>query len=643
MIIPLKKYLLWGLTQELEDFLTLAQEQGFIQFLTKRTRKTEYSQEIHTFGKALKILRKLPVVETFEGRYSLDRAKKIAENINALREEINALEEQKKIIEVEIARVTVFGDFSTHDIQFIEQNGHKKIQFFCRKSYETNDKELPENLIYIGTEYDLDYFIAINDRACQYPSMVEMLVPVSAPKLKKQLNDVEEKIHHKEAALKLKAQYTDYVRQGLYDLLNEHNYTQVKQGVDLPAGIAIFAVEVYVPETKIAAFKELLEKKSLNAEEIAIDKGEKIPTYMENQGLGKIGEDIIKIYDVPSTTDKDPSRWVLWSFIFFFSIIVADGGYGFLYLGLAVFLRYKFPSWKGFKKRFVQLLALISTGVILWGLLTSSFFGLEISPKSALSKISIVQRMAVQKAQYHIEHHDEVYLAIVDKHPEMVQQTDPEKFLLEGPPPTTESREKYEVLNDFCQSVMMELSLLIGVLHISLSFLRYVRRNYSAIGWVALLFGGYLFFPSMLNATSLVQYLGIMNAPLAHAVGLQLIYGGLGVALFLALIQKGWAGFGEIAHVVQVFADVLSYLRLYALSLAGTIVAETFNDIGSDVGLVVGFIIVLLGHGVNVLLGAQAGVIHGLRLNFIEWYHYSFEGGGVLFAPLKKLRAKETD
>ena len=54
-----------------------------------------------------------------------------------------------------------------------------------------------------------------------------------------------------------------------------------------------------------------------------------------------------------------------------------------------------------------------------------------------------------------------------------------------------------------------------------------------------------------------------------------------------------------------------------------------------SIGLQLGFILIILGHAINILLAIMGGVIHGLRLNFIEWYHYSFEGDGRLFSPLK--------
>lgn len=68
--------------------------------------------------------------------------------------------------------------------------------------------------------------------------------------------------------------------------------------------------------------------------------------------------------------------------------------------------------------------------------------------------------------------------------------------------------------------------------------------------------------------------------------------------------------------------------------------AETFNRMGIDLGLFFGIIVILGGHGINFVLGTMGGVIHGLRLNFIEWYHYSFDGGGKLFKPLRRFTLK---
>ena len=150
--------------------------------------------------------------------------------------------------------------------------------------------------------------------------------------------------------------------------------------------------------------------------------------------------------------------------------------------------------------------------------------------------------------------------------------------------------------------------------------------------------GGYLFFPSVVNATVLANILGIISKPVAYKIGEQLVYGGIGIAVLTAFIQRKWAGAHEIMNVVQIFADVLSYLRLYALALASMIMAATFNDIGVAIGLVIGFAMIIFGHAINLLLATMGGVIHSLRLNFLEWYHYCFEGGGKRFNPLRLLK-----
>jgi V/A-type H+-transporting ATPase subunit I len=65
------------------------------------------------------------------------------------------------------------------------------------------------------------------------------------------------------------------------------------------------------------------------------------------------------------------------------------------------------------------------------------------------------------------------------------------------------------------------------------------------------------------------------------------------------------------------------------------IVASTFNFMGVKFGPLAGIFIVISGHALNIALSSMAGVVHGLRLNFLEWYHYCFEGGGKRFNPLR--------
>jgi V/A-type H+-transporting ATPase subunit I len=106
-------------------------------------------------------------------------------------------------------------------------------------------------------------------------------------------------------------------------------------------------------------------------------------------------------------------------------------------------------------------------------------------------------------------------------------------------------------------------------------------------------------------------------------------------------------GLGGLTQVTKMFGDILSYLRLFALGLASSSLALTFNDLALQVkqalpgaGLLVAILILLLGHSINLGLGIISGFVHGLRLNFIEFFNWGLSGEGY---PFRAFAKKETE
>jgi len=620
MIVNLNKYLFIGAIEDLDSFFEEAQNQGFLEFISIGKKKSvEQPQAVQNLILAHKILRKLPVKKPSDTGGDLLFAQQKAKRIIHLNYELEKLREQERLLSAEIARVAIFGDFSLEDCADIERRGHRHIQFFCMKSTKSHLSHLAEEIIYIGTEADLDYFITINKELKRYPDMIEMRIEKPLGELEIELANVKMSLHQTEVELKGFASFIDFLQSALVEELNSFHLNEAKQQVEFPLNQALFAIEAWVPQNKMGKLYGLMGNRAIHCEQILIEAGDRVPTYMENHGIARIGEDLVKIYDVPSTGDKDPSMWVLCAFTLFFSIIISDAGYGLIYLAIAAWIKYKFPYMKGVAKRLLKLFTILACGCIVWGVANSAYFGLNIHPETPLGKLSIINYLAKKKVDY-----------------EKSQQA----FEFAKPEHNVGGTIQYEMLTEYTRSVILELSLMIGVVHISLGLLRYLRRNWSGIGWIIFMIGGYLYFPSLLKATSLVQVLGWLDALTATRVGLEMIYAGIGSAVVLALIQHRWNGLKEIANLVQIFADVLSYLRLYALALASAIMAETFNGIGNYIGFFAGVIALIVGHLANLVLGTGSGVIHGLRLNFIEWYHYCFEGSGRLFQPLIKLKIK---
>ena len=638
MIIPMKKYLILGVQEDLENFFKKAQQQGVLEFIPGRNKMpSAVPKEMQCFIDAIRILRKLNPTDKSK---NIERsAEETALYVIHLKKEVERLSEQIRMIRLEIARVSPLGDFSKEDVTYIEEQAKKVIQFFCMKTLKRAENPPDEGLIYLSTEYDLDYFMAIHTAPVTYPHMIEMRVDKPVGILKKELEATKQSLQKIERELKESVCFQPFLQEALITHLNAYHLEQAKNTVQYPLENSIFCVEAWIPQNKVRILYSLVNDLAIHCESIAVEEGEMVPTYMENKGIARIGEDLVRVYDIPAHTDKDPSIWVFWFFVLFFSIIVADGGYGLLYLALAGFCWFKFPDLKGKRRRFLKLATILATGCFVWGVCTASFFGLELRPNDWLMRISPLQTLVVKKADYHLQKNDDVQQELDKKFPQITSAVTG-KEVVEKAVEYKEGKTSYAISDNFSRNILLDFSILLGIVHISCSLMWYLFRNWAGIGWVLFMIGGYLYFPSILNATTILHFLHVVDKAQGAEIGLQLIFSGIIIAVALALIQHRLKGLKHLTQLLEVFADVLSYLRLYALALAGTIMASTFNQLGKSAGLF-GFIPILGGHSINILLGLMAGVIHGLRLNFIEWYHYCFDGGGRLFKPLTYLKSKE--
>src|SRR3984957_3901442 len=340
MIIDVKKYLILGAQEEIDRFFSQAQHQGIIEFISPHGKKAaEVPLEIQHLLNAMKILRKLPPKKAYERGGDLQYADEIAQKILDLKSEDERLLEEKRLLEAEIIRVAPFGDFSLEDIDYIERHGKCEVQFFCMKTAKAHAANLSDDLIYIGSDYDLDYFIAINKEPRSYPDMIEMRIDRPLGELQVHLGFVKESLHQIEAELKGFAGHLDFLHEALVERLNDYHLAAAKKDVVFPMENALFAIEAWVPSNKTNILYSIIDGMAIHCEPILIEENDRVPTYMENKGPSRLGEDLVKIYDIPATTDRDPSGWVFWCFALFFAMIVADGGYGLMYLGLCLYLK----------------------------------------------------------------------------------------------------------------------------------------------------------------------------------------------------------------------------------------------------------------------------------------------------------------
>ena len=183
----------------------------------------------------------------------------------------------------------------------------------------------------------------------------------------------------------------------------------------------------------------------------------------------------------------------------------------------------------------------------------------------------------------------------------------------------------------------MILSIIIGMVHISLSHLINFKKNreYASLGWVVVIWSGFF-----LVSSEMKRGVGNPAATYAMVVGL------IAVMIFSSrkknLLLRILAGLNGLLGIVQVFSDVLSYLRLFALGIATVYMAHTFNMLAGNIikglpwiGYIFAVPILIAGHFVNLMLAVMGGIVHGLRLNFLEWYRWCFVGDGLIYKPFR--------
>ena len=308
---------------------------------------------------------------------------------------------------------------------------------------------------------------------------------------------------------------------------------------------------------------------------------------------------------LPGYAEADVSVVFMLFFSLFFAMIIGDAGYGAIFLGLTWWARKKLP------KDAVRLLTVTSCATLVWGLVTGTIFGInpEILAKAGLDKIQIP------------------FL------------TDPAKS---------------------AQNIM-GLCFLIGAIQITIGHLWNVvdlikDRKLKALeqfGWILTTWCMFFLADDMVLKGNMVSYLHLSDAAaaaLSKGQGIALVAGIALIALFMMPpkeIKDGWFNLALLPlNLVSNFTDVVSYVRLYAVGTAGFAVANAFNNMifpGGDVslvGLLIGAVLAFLAHTLNILLSTMGVLVHGIRLNTLEFSnHKGISWSGSAYRPFAKPEA----
>ncbi len=314
----------------------------------------------------------------------------------------------------------------------------------------------------------------------------------------------------------------------------------------------------------------------------------KVPTLIRYPRWVKIIEPVFKFMGtVPGYHEYDISLWFLVFFSLFFAMLIGDAGYGLIFFAATYFFQKKLPR---LPRSVFFLFYVLSFTTLAWGAISGNWFGVQ-----GIGQLPLFRSLKVGRLDSFI---------------------------------------------DANKMVVMHLCFIIGAIHLSIAHawrvLRYSNswRSLAHLGWMAIVWGIY-FLVSML----------VLQRPFP-VLGQHLLIAGAGLVILFSNPQKNiFKAVGvSLANfplkLINSFADTLSYLRLFAIGYASVMIAVSFNQIALTVGFnsvirTLGSTVILIaGHTLNILLGFMSVLVHGIRLNMLEFSgHLDMEWSGQEYKP----------
>ncbi|MBA7590846.1 hypothetical protein ES708_32987 [subsurface metagenome] len=290
-----------------------------------------------------------------------------------MRKELFSLRFSEELISENIIKAEKWGSFDLEMLNDIQLRGNMVVQFWiCAGKCEFC---LPGGVVSIEINSDNSrrYFVTVAVDKLELSDCEEVRFETDLDTLERELQDNLNRQKDIEKELKL---FTVYLKMLFSAYQRELDRLSFEQA-GLQAGEALdgklFTLQGWCPAGDYRELEISMKKQLVETMVVHPDPGEKEPTLMVNRGTAAMGTDLVNIYDTPSYRDWDPSSWVFFSFVMFFAMIIADGGYGLILLVISLFLKIRFRKAKAAMRRFINMSLILSIGTLAFGIASGAF------------------------------------------------------------------------------------------------------------------------------------------------------------------------------------------------------------------------------------------------------------------------------
>ncbi len=599
MIVRMKKVTIVIKSSWMDDVLNTLGKTGVVhlQPITPPENNTivELKEKIQLMGKAVSIIPE-KFVKDFPPSFNEGDGFILAKQLLGLAKEVKHLEGEIGVLEIECERLRVWGRFDPEEINRLKEAGILIKLFRCHKRELSKiPKKFSTNII---SEDGHTLYLAIVSKEKDFNIPLEEIeIPITGmDEIESMIKEKSARLQHKQNEMSNLYDKSLVIKRALMKSREMLNYEEAKAGMGREDEISY--LKGFCPELLVESLREMAGKKgwAILIENPLHD--DPVPTLLKHSKWTKIFQPVMNFIGVtPGYREFDTNGIFLIFFSIFFAMIIGDGGYGVIFL-IATYIAGRF--YKNISREKIILFYLLSITTIIWGAITGLWFGVE-----SISQIPVLKELVIPSLYSY----------------------------------TQES-----------ESNIIRLCFLIGALQLSLARIWAAARLCPSLtalaqtGWMALVWGIYYIVRFLL----LNEELSIVALFLVGYWAVTLIlFGEQREDGFVKGIFRGITNFLiNVVTGIGCLSDLISYIRLFAIGLATREVAIAFNNMAGDVGfsnvksIVIAIFILIFGHSINIMLGALSVLVHGIRLNLLEFSkHLNIQWSGINYRPFKTERS----
>ncbi len=578
---------------------------GIMHLAEKQSADREVSERLQNLQKTANTLKEYaaPKQEASKEILSDDEFNKMYSNVQEALDRKSTLGQTISAANTEIDRVSAWGDFSPEDVKALKADGYD-FHFYRMGDKEYQAAAADENvrMFRLAPVDKMNTAAVIGTLPAEIPATEFVLPEKSITQLQQDIAAAQDGIAACDETLKAASIYDDSFKAEMLKAQNDINFSAANATAQ---GDGDFVwLSGYIPEVELDKFKAMAaEKKCAWAVEDVADEDDQIPTKVRYNKVSKYIQPVFDILGIlPGYREQDISLWFFLFFTLFFAMIIGDGGYGMLILIGTVVMTLKKVGTKDIR----FLLYVLSIATVVWGAVTGTWFGMASAMNVPFLKALVIPQFA----------------------------TYPEVFGLEANVP---------------QNMIMKFSFTIGAIQMVLGSLISIKDKLPKkdLSWVA-------------NAgwaiAVVAMYLLSLNLVIHEDINLVPVFGLIGVAFVLVLLFGGMSpdksfgqglksglanAFTDFLDTISCFGNVMSYIRLFAVGMAGVAISQSFNGIAAGMHgplIILGVVVVLIGHALNIIMCFLSVVVHGVRLNVLEFSgQVGLEWTGIPYEPFKEL------